>query len=595
MNKVLMLLLTFCLASASAPSVRANSGGASPSSVIDFITGSSALRRINEQGFLDISGGQNSYLVIAPNAAGTAGSKIAGAAAALAAGGVIDAQALTGEQTLSTDVFAKAASSGKLLLNAATFYTSVTQHVPSNWTIIGQHSGPLSSSISDYNGTVFKWTGADKGQVFRIFNVHNVIIQGITIDGNNVSGSTGILLDSNNNPGTTKISIEDFSIVKAATGVQWGTSSSKGYQSDAVIFRNGHIASALPGAKGIVINSSNAGQTSIIERLFFQQVYVGIDVQHMDGSFAIRSVDCAALSGSAPRCIQAARVNDLLIQDSRDELLGNPVGSRFFVLTGGDYMQGVVTLLHNEINTGAEIQRAAWVLSEGNKGAGYAVIRNAGVRGADPSKAKVVSKQDRFMLDATDTPAISEKGQGWKVCGVDLAVPYATTNYGAVCPSGSSSLGAYVSREYGDRFEITGDARISPSSIPAAAKGQIHIIPRQGVDGYMMSITFGAENGSSNTVVTSTQAGIYVQSSSAYGTRFYFCNADNTLTGPKVCVQINERGQIVYPPTALRDLGTPADGTTGFCSDCVEVSDPCTSGGTGSFAKRLNGRWVCSK
>jgi hypothetical protein len=41
------------------------------------------------------------------------------------------------------------------------------------------------------------------------------------------------------------------------------------------------------------------------------------------------------------------------------------------------------------------------------------------------------------------------------------------------------------------------------------------------------------------------------------------------------------------------NLGTPSNGAFAYCSDCT-IANPCASGGTGAFAKRLNGVWVCS-
>jgi hypothetical protein len=46
-------------------------------------------------------------------------------------------------------------------------------------------------------------------------------------------------------------------------------------------------------------------------------------------------------------------------------------------------------------------------------------------------------------------------------------------------------------------------------------------------------------------------------------------------------------------PTTFTDLGTPANGQLLFCSDCSKTT-PCASGGTGAFAKRLNGAWDCN-
>jgi len=40
-------------------------------------------------------------------------------------------------------------------------------------------------------------------------------------------------------------------------------------------------------------------------------------------------------------------------------------------------------------------------------------------------------------------------------------------------------------------------------------------------------------------------------------------------------------------------LGTPANFTVAACADCAANTNPCTGGGTGAIAKRLNGAWDC--
>lgn len=52
-------------------------------------------------------------------------------------------------------------------------------------------------------------------------------------------------------------------------------------------------------------------------------------------------------------------------------------------------------------------------------------------------------------------------------------------------------------------------------------------------------------------------------------------------------------GMLQYAATLFANLGTPANGTTCYCSDCT-IANPCASGGTGALAKRLNGVWVCN-
>lgn len=45
--------------------------------------------------------------------------------------------------------------------------------------------------------------------------------------------------------------------------------------------------------------------------------------------------------------------------------------------------------------------------------------------------------------------------------------------------------------------------------------------------------------------------------------------------------------------TQFANLGTPVNGTFTFCPDCT-IANPCAGSGTGAFAKRLNGVWVCN-
>lgn len=54
-----------------------------------------------------------------------------------------------------------------------------------------------------------------------------------------------------------------------------------------------------------------------------------------------------------------------------------------------------------------------------------------------------------------------------------------------------------------------------------------------------------------------------------------------------------QAGGMVLNATAFASLGTPSDGTFLYCSDCT-IANPCAGSGTGAFAKRLNGAWVCN-
>lgn len=50
---------------------------------------------------------------------------------------------------------------------------------------------------------------------------------------------------------------------------------------------------------------------------------------------------------------------------------------------------------------------------------------------------------------------------------------------------------------------------------------------------------------------------------------------------------------ILYGAKTFAALGTPANGSFYYCSDCT-IASPCAGSGTGAFAKRLNATWVCN-
>jgi hypothetical protein len=62
-------------------------------------------------------------------------------------------------------------------------------------------------------------------------------------------------------------------------------------------------------------------------------------------------------------------------------------------------------------------------------------------------------------------------------------------------------------------------------------------------------------------------------------------------TSPSVPKFINSQFQLRNTPFA--SLGTPPNGTFTYCNNC-KAANPCAGGGTGAFAKRLNGGWVCN-
>ena len=72
--------------------------------------------------------------------------------------------------------------------------------------------------------------------------------------------------------------------------------------------------------------------------------------------------------------------------------------------------------------------------------------------------------------------------------------------------------------------------------------------------------------------------------------------ADNTVdlgAAANALRDIYLDGNLLSGGKAFASLGTPGNGALVYCSDCT-IANPCASGGTGAFAKRLNGAWVCN-
>jgi hypothetical protein len=72
-----------------------------------------------------------------------------------------------------------------------------------------------------------------------------------------------------------------------------------------------------------------------------------------------------------------------------------------------------------------------------------------------------------------------------------------------------------------------------------------------------------------------------------------FARLNYSYSGLNRIQTVVDGGPVGYGGVTFANLGTPANGTFTFCPDCT-VANPCAGGGTGAFAKRLNGIWVCN-
>jgi hypothetical protein len=90
-------------------------------------------------------------------------------------------------------------------------------------------------------------------------------------------------------------------------------------------------------------------------------------------------------------------------------------------------------------------------------------------------------------------------------------------------------------------------------TVGGLTRGQLHFNPVTATNDLTHAITFGAHDGSG--VNTSAQAGIYVQSSGAYGTRMYFATSSSFGSGAVAKWNIQESGHFLAVTDNSYDIG----------------------------------------
>lgn len=222
--------------------------------------------------------------------------------------------------------------------------------------------------------TVLNWVGSGAGPILKCFDVRLFKLDGIMLQGNGGTSLVGILLDSDNNPSGSQNEFHRFSIRGCFLGVQWGTSGlSPGYANDSTRFVNGTIWSSVTNSSGIIINSGNAADQSVIDG-------VGIEVQNMGIYVLVASIlkitRCFFGNNVTGGAIVVSTAIGLTISECSSEGWGgNPAQSRstnstFMTVNapqGGFAVNNfTITLIQNQINNPIQVNFAVRILSLGD-------------------------------------------------------------------------------------------------------------------------------------------------------------------------------------------------------------------------------------
>lgn len=106
-------------------------------------------------------------------------------------------------------------------------------------------------------------------------------------------------------------------------------------------------------------------------------------------------------------------------------------------------------------------------------------------------------------------------------------------------------------------------------------------------------LLFQLESSTTNAQDATGITALWTDATHASRTSALVISTVNSAAALAEVARFNGGGGMTLSAVTFANLGTPTDGTLIYCSDCNAGTAPCTSGGTGSMAARLNGAWRC--
>lgn len=247
---------------------------------------------------------------------------------------------------LSADSLALATNGGRLRVPKGVYRISgrVDWYSHAMWD--GDYGGRLDGIDDPRFGTVLRWIGAANGTMFRLYGVEFVNVDGLHLDGQFISGVTGLLVDSVNSPATRQLTLRHIVASNIGTyGVngtafQFGTPGAVAdYQMDAVRLENFEIQNTFT---GIRLDSYNAFSLSEIRHGVIRGgINRGIYLKRA-GPMAIRHVTFGGHAGADPAFIDIEGDGHVLIDSCQSE--STPSTGVAFVRTTGNSEQAIVLL-----------------------------------------------------------------------------------------------------------------------------------------------------------------------------------------------------------------------------------------------------------
>jgi hypothetical protein len=339
-----------------------------------------------------------------------------------------------------------------------------------------------------------------------------------------------------------------------------------------------------------VATSAGTGMNVVVENLEISDPLVSIPgVQIDNGGIPIIKVSRVDKGVSGPALVLGGTPSDFVISDLRQlhpgyNVFGRVVGGGIDVARRG--FSPVAVTFPNlasaapsawTFETGAGTITSGIAAPDGTTGAGR-ITSNAGTASVDvfSSLGTTLTVGDAYIYGAWER---SNSGGVLSGGGVKLALNSNGQGVGDTCVGGAQSGTTLFSQLFGDGQWIwnSGLCKIATNPNTAGLTLSVPVTNPNVMDVYApVLIKVPAGTKSDNELY---EIALNLSSYSATAVA-----GDVSMLG----------GQYFRPGwSTFTNLGAVRNGTTIYCTDCVDNS-PCAGGGTGAFAQGLNGVWVCN-
>jgi hypothetical protein len=197
-----------------------------------------------------------------------------------------------------------------------------------------------------------------------------------------------------------------------------------------------------------------------------------------------------------------------------------------------------------------------------------------------------------WLYDSSNNNYIGLKSTGTVPASYDFSFPASGGTSGQYLESLGSGITTWATPAGGGGYAL------QPATVT--------IQGNQGVTASSMTIYTTVVSSQDLVVMSTNNVAVFAVSNSSVTAGDYLLVISSVAGGggPNL-MTVNTTGVVTLAPNLFANLGTPANGTYEYCSDCTVTtaatctvnllsSCVCAGSGTGAIAKRINGTWLCN-